>query len=275
MLLNAFMAITFLLASNCFIEAYVPDLYSAWGAAYKGALSFRCSHYFVCFLSHCTALMAGLTSARNQKHDQVLGYSITKPWAIELPRSLVDVVVYWNLSMHYWLKTCNLPPSIQSYFNFHSIVLTFSFHKQFSDVFLQLKPLGIFKAIIFTYIISSLLHGVSVHLSAVLLSLGFATYAEYTIRKKIADIFDACVLANACVDCSHRYKSRNISVIAFNFAFRLLAMLHLAYLGILLDGADEHTEFKSSVKHVQDRWGNLDFLSHWIILFTFCLGILI
>lgn len=79
----------------------------SWGAAYKGALSFRCSHYFICFLSHCTMLMAGLGATRSQKQSQMLGYSITKPWLIELPRSLVDVVVYWNLSMHYWLKTCN------------------------------------------------------------------------------------------------------------------------------------------------------------------------
>lgn len=52
-------------------------------------------------------LMSGLGAIRPQKQNSILGYSITKPWVIELPRSLVDVVVYWNLSMHYWLKTCN------------------------------------------------------------------------------------------------------------------------------------------------------------------------
>lgn len=51
-------------------------------------------------------LMAGLGTTR-QRQNRFLGYSITRPWIIELPRSLVDVVVSWNLSMHYWLKTCN------------------------------------------------------------------------------------------------------------------------------------------------------------------------
>lgn len=109
-------------------------------------------------------------------------------------------------------------------------------------------------------------------MSAVLLTLGFATYAEHTIRQKVADIFDACVLANACTECSHRHNNRNLLVIAFNFSFRILAMLHLAYLGILLDGSIEKPELGTSIQIVHDRWKNLDYLSHWIILFTFGLG---
>ncbi|XP_031630279.1 protein-serine O-palmitoleoyltransferase porcupine [Contarinia nasturtii] len=246
-ILNGVIAIFFLLASNCFIDAYVPDFHSAWGGAYKGALSFRCSHYFVCFLSHCTMLMAGLGTTR-QKQNRFLGYSITRPWLIELPRSLVDVVVSWNLSMHYWLKTY---------------------------VFLQLIPHGRFKAVILTYIISSLLHGVNIQLSAVLLTLGFATYAEHTIRHKVADIFDACVLANSCTDCTHRHNNRNVLVIGFNLSFRVLGMLHLAYLGILLDGFVDKPEIGASIKTVHERWSNLDYLSHWIILVTFGLGAII
>lgn len=80
-----------------------------WLEAYKGALSYRCSHYFVCFLSHCTMQIAGFDGIPSKrKPNAYLGQIITKPWIIELPRSLVDVVVYWNLSMHYWLKTCKL-----------------------------------------------------------------------------------------------------------------------------------------------------------------------
>lgn len=144
------------------------------------------------------------------------------------------------------------------------------------DVFMQLKPHGIFKAILLTYIISSLLHGINVNLSAVLLTLGFATYAEYTIRKKIADIFDACVLATACPDnCPHRHTNRNPFVIAFNLGFRILAMVHLAYLGILLDGYVEKPDIGLSFRGIQERWGNLDYMSHWIIMFTLGLGALI
>lgn len=155
--------------------------------------------------------------------------------------------------------------------NLHKKNVDFSF----ADVFLQLKPHGIFKAIILTYLISSLLHGVNIHLSAVLLTLGFATYAEYTIRKKIADIFDACVLANACGECSHRHNHRNPFVIAFNLGFRILAMVHLAYLGILLDGFVEKPEIGLSLRNIQERWGGLDYMSHWIIMLTLGLGALI
>lgn len=115
----------------------------------------------------------------------------------------------------------------------------------------------------------------NIQLSAVLLTLGFATYAEHTIRHKVADIFDACVLANSCTDCTHRHNNRNVLVIAFNLSFRILGMLHLAYLGILLDGFVEKPEIGASIKTVHERWSNLDYLSHWIILLTFGLGAVI
>lgn len=115
---------------------------------------------------------------------------------------------------------------------------------------MQLKPHGIFKAILLTYIISSLLHGINVNLSAVLLTLGFATYAEYTIRKKIADIFDACVLATACTEnCTHRHNHRNPFVIAFNFCFHILAMVHR-----LLNGYIEKPHIGLPLRCIQERW---------------------
>lgn len=84
-----------------------------WLQTYKGAFSYRCSHYFISYLSHGTMLMSGFTQTRsNKKEKSALGYSITRPWIIEFPRSLVNVVVYWNLSMHYWLKTCTSHPSV-------------------------------------------------------------------------------------------------------------------------------------------------------------------
>lgn len=145
-----------------------------------------------------------------------------------------------------------------------------------------MKPYGIFCAIILTYVTSSLLHGINIQTWAVLLSLGFATYAEYTIRKKIADIFDACVLANTCEDCTHRHNHRNPFVIVINFGFRILAMVHLAYLGHLMDGPldsnDGFTEkphIASSLRIIQTRWGGLDYISHWIILLTIGIGAII
>lgn len=64
-------------------------------------------------------------------------------------------------------------------------------------------------------------------------------------------------------------------MIGFNFGFRILAMVHLAYLGILLDGFVEKPEIGLSLRGIQERWGNLDYMSHWIIMLTLGLGALI
>ena len=63
--------------------------------AYRKALSFRSSHYFVSYFSEVSSLLAGLEAG-----------PVAKPSFIELPRSLVEVVIYWNMPMHHWLKTC-------------------------------------------------------------------------------------------------------------------------------------------------------------------------
>lgn len=184
-----------------------------------------------------------------KKSKDTLGYIITKPWIIEFPRSLVDVVVYWNLSMHDWLHTY---------------------------IFKGVQVYGIFKAVLSTYIISSLLHGVNIQLAAVLLSLGLATFCEHTLRKKVSDIYNACILARPCRDnCKHRYRSNNFYVIAFNFAFGLLAVFHLSYLGVMFDGQLEQQEIGYSFEHITDRWGALNYLSHWLILITYGISALI
>lgn len=114
-----------------------------------------------------------------------------------------------------------------------------------------------------------MLHGVNLQLASVLLSLGFATYSEYELRRKIGDIFSACVLAHPCKDCNHQYKSQNVFVRTTNLAFGMLAAFHLAYLGVMFDGPAEHYDLTHSIAHIQNQWGNLDYLSHWVILLTF------
>lgn len=79
-----------------------------WILAYRDAMSFRFSHYFVSFLSQALVVMAGYSdSMENRRCDSTpWGFLITNPRHIEWPRSLVNVVVVWNMSMHYWLRTC-------------------------------------------------------------------------------------------------------------------------------------------------------------------------
>ena len=59
-------AIMFLLMSSCGASHYIPKMEpgflsdsALWGS-YKAALYFRCSHYYVCFLSESTCLLAGI-----------------------------------------------------------------------------------------------------------------------------------------------------------------------------------------------------------------------
>lgn len=134
-----------------------------------------------------------------------------------------------------------------------------------------MRPHGKFLAILSTYVISSLLHGVNLQLASILLTLGFATYAEFMLRSKMADIFDACITAHPCPaeTCAHKHKANTAYVIAINFAFGLLAVLHLAYLGIMFEGPLENQEIGYSFYHVLHKWGGLNFLSHWIIALTF------
>lgn len=95
------------------------------------------------------------------------------------------------------------------------------------------------------------------------------------MRKKVAEVFDACILAHPCVNCSHRYGNRNLMVIAFNFSFGMLAMFHLAYLGVMFDSSADQQLSGYSMKDIHERWGNLDYLSHWLIFLTFCFNALI
>ncbi|MEQ2316341.1 hypothetical protein AMECASPLE_031623, partial [Ameca splendens] len=74
-------------------------------------------------------------------------------------------------------------------------------------VFKTSMKLGTFPAILVTYSASALLHGLSFHLGAVLLTLGFITYVEHVLRKKLAFILSACILSRPCAsDCRHRHK---------------------------------------------------------------------
>lgn len=68
-----------------------------WLIAYRDALSFRASHYFVSYIGSALLVLGGFPLSTSM---------IVKPLYIEFPHSLVQVVIYWNIPMHYWLKTC-------------------------------------------------------------------------------------------------------------------------------------------------------------------------
>lgn len=107
----------------------------------------------------------------------------------------------------------------------------------------------------------------SFHLGAVLLSLGFITYVEQVLRNKLASIFSACVLPKPCPpSCPHQHK-KELWVMCLNLAFSFLAVFHLTYLGSMFDaGVDEDVETDYAAVHTIQRWSELNWASHWVVL---------
>ncbi|GFR01471.1 protein-serine O-palmitoleoyltransferase porcupine [Trichonephila clavata] len=222
----------FLTVSTCWTSFLLHSTGWKWIDAYRDALSFRSSHYFVSYISEVTATLSGVQVS-----------SVSSAFEIEIPRSLVEVVVWWNVPMHFWLKTY---------------------------VFKTAKPLGDFIAILLTYAASSLLHGLNFQLAAVLLSLGFYTYIEHALRKKLASVFNACILARKCKpDCGHLFQSNHVYVRMANIGFGLLSIFHLAYLGVMFDSTSGIEEEGYNMNHTLQKWAELDFSSHWIALFCY------
>ncbi|XP_060592871.1 protein-serine O-palmitoleoyltransferase porcupine-like [Ruditapes philippinarum] len=240
-------ALLCVVCSTCLVHWLILDTNFKWIVAYRDAQSFRFSHYFVSFLSEVTVILCGL-GATHLNDDVRWDLRVSKPYHIEVPRSLVEVVTNWNIPMHTWLK---------------------------NYVFKSARPLGNFAAIFLTYVASALLHGLNFQLAAVLLSLGVYTYVEYVFRNKLSVIFDACIKARRCKEgCGHAYKYSHPYVITANLLFGSVAVFHLAYLGLMFDHSSSE-ESGYSMEHTLSKWSSLNYLSHWVILGTFLFHVII
>ncbi|XP_037093203.1 protein-serine O-palmitoleoyltransferase porcupine-like [Pollicipes pollicipes] len=231
------LGLVFMTVSTCWLNWLLPDrlvLISMWIVAYREALSFRSSHYFVSFVSQAAANVSGITSAVWSPSGELL---VSRPTAIEAPRSLVEVVVNWNLPMHYWLKTY---------------------------VFRVARPAGTAAAVLCTYGASAVLHGLNFQLAAVLLSLGVYTYTEHRLRGQLGDALGLCVLARRCAQpCSRHAGAGRWAARALNLPLALLAAFHLAYLGVVFDGSSAGAS-GYHWRHTLDKWEALGFASHWV-----------
>ncbi|XP_072345100.1 protein-serine O-palmitoleoyltransferase porcupine-like [Scyliorhinus torazame] len=114
--------------------------------------------------------------------------------------------------------------------------------------------------------------GLSFHLAAVLLSLGFITYIEHVLRKRLAAIFSACILSKRCpATCSHQNKS-NFLVCLINLIFGLLSVFYLTYLGSFfdIDVEEEVEEEGYGMTFTLQKWQELSWAGHWV---TFALWV--
>uniref|UniRef100_A0A8C4DHJ7 Porcupine O-acyltransferase n=1 Tax=Dicentrarchus labrax TaxID=13489 RepID=A0A8C4DHJ7_DICLA len=222
-----------LVISNCvapylfpyFIPVYGDKLLRRWLLAYENTMSFHFSNYFVGYLSETTTTLAG-AGFTEEKDNLKWDMTVSKPLNIEFPRSMVEVVTSWNLPMSCFLHTY---------------------------VFKSALKFGTFSAVMVTYTASALLHGLSFHLGAVLISLGFITYIEHVFRKRLAAIFNACVLSKKCQpNCTHKNK-KVICTILSSFFFLKRGAFTISHLR-----SDDITH------HTIQKWSELSWTSHWV-----------
>ncbi|ALC49572.1 por [Drosophila busckii] len=287
LLLNLLLCLLALSVSNCFAPAlsefHLPSemlqrhFGSQWLHMYTGSLSVRSSHYFISWLSQALIAAAGLQLDSAQR-SALLGELVTQAWHIEWPRSLSALVRSWNMPMHEWLKRyvyvhaapsdsdcCNRPRS-------------------------RLRTLI---AVVCTYVVSSLLHGMDFRIYVVLLSLAVFAEGESMLRRHLALLCDACIAANPCrgmlrchyTHCPERRGWRCFSswvVELTNLGFRLLAIGHLAYLGVVLfsetfttsgsgGGGGSLSDELGFIYH----WSAAGYLSHYVGLGMFVLYLFI
>jgi len=230
-------AFFFLTISTCVCGWLIPPSASSWLNAYRDALSFRSSHYFVSFMSEASAVSAGLGAVMvNGKEEW--GLEVSEPHNIEVPRSLVQVVISWNLPMHAWLK---------------------------KYVFKQARnTFGAGVAVVATYCSSTILHGLSAQLAAVLFSLGLYTWVEHSLRKKLASILNASIETKLDTRAKYKYTESCGWVVVINFVFGLVTLFHLAYLGVMFDQSESSTS-GYSWHHTLDKWSRLGFRSHFVV----------
>lgn len=208
---------------------------------YLTAQEFRFSHYFACYISQALITLS-IIPTDTQK------FQICDINKVEWPRSLVDVVVSWNIPMHRWLK---------------------------AYIFSQLKARlsNVMIVILITYLISSTLHGFKFNIWAVLLSLGLFSWVEHNLRAKLSRKLNACILTRDCQQkqqaiCSnHHTRTKFKSVLSplINFYFRIMAIIHLSYLGCIFQGNPD----EQSYSDVLNVWSNLYYISHVIFVLNY------
>lgn len=201
----------FLLLSTCFVDTDILSSFyilPSWFIQFTKALAFRYSHYFVSYFATSIVFIGGAPYS----------LEIVRWTSVEWPGSLAQVASVWNIPMHSFLhKYC--------------------YRKLLSSGFATLS------AILITFAVSSLLHGLDLRMCTVLLSFGLFSFAETGLRERLAISLSACIRTRPCPKdggCLHRYKSNlNPLVILPCVIFLLINGYQLVYLGALIHNYDQ------------------------------------
>nr|XP_016930776.1 protein-serine O-palmitoleoyltransferase porcupine [Drosophila suzukii] len=260
---NALLCVLTVTVSNCVAPA-LSDFFgdsSHFLVMYWDALSVRTSHYFVGIMAQALLVASDQRLDGAVKESELLGPLVSQPWLIEWPRSISSLVRSWNIPMHEWLKRYIYTPCKVEGSRGRTLL-----------------------AVLSTYLVSSLLHGMDLRIYVVLLSLAVFAEGESLLRRQLAGVLDACISANLCPGkercryghCPSKRRWSSVSfwlVRATNLAFTALAIFHLAYLGVVLlgDALEIGDENESFLWH----WQQEGYLSHYIGAATFVLYLFI
>jgi O-palmitoleoyl transferase len=69
--------------------------------------------------------------------------------------------------------------------------------------------------------------------------------------------------------CLHPFKSDNFKVLLTNIAFSVLTIFHLAYLGVMFEASFTLQESGFSLQHALNKWKELDYASHCVVVFYY------
>lgn len=133
-----------------------------------------------------------------------------------------------------------------------------------------------------TYLVSSLLHGLERRLSAVLLSLAAYTYVEHQIRTKLASRFPNTFSYYAKnKDSRHNSKTylgspnqNNWLFWSINLMFTILNIIHLAYLGSIVDMSVDNSH-NTTYQESFAPWSRVSYFSHFITLVMFFISFIL
>jgi len=131
-------------------------------------------------------------------------------------------------------------------------------------------------------LVSSLLHGLEQRLSAVLLSLAAYTYVEHQIRRKLTLRYSrtySCDLKNNYRHQSSKkyFKSSNKNtwfLWCINIMFTVLNIIHLAYLGSVMDMTVSNSDNIVHKDHFAP-WRRVSYFSHFTMLIMYFISIIL
>ncbi|XP_050314274.1 protein-serine O-palmitoleoyltransferase porcupine isoform X2 [Anthonomus grandis grandis] len=234
---SLFLAGVFLTVSNCWANYLIDDTQVRLLVSYREALSFRTSHYFICYLSQAIMLSLGYKDIGHHLDFTYWKFTITSFTEVEFPGSLAAVVVNWNRPIHMFLK---------------------------KYIYRKWLPRGRFIAVLMTFVISALFHGLELKVTAVLISLGLFSFMQMNVREFLASTFDICCKVYPCRSCSHRLKRNSLICRLILLLFSIYTVLDLIYVGVLMDPSTDEVG-------IYTKWSDLYFYSFWLMFLNFLL----